>query len=65
MRFWVKDFGIGMSPGFALRLQSERRSVDKIKELEGLKALVVDDFNACGSVTKILVQTLQGIFGRR
>ena len=54
-----------MSPGFALRLQSERRSVDKIKELEGLKALVVDDFNACGSVTKILVQTLQGIFGRR
>ena len=27
----------------ALRLQTERRSVEKIKELEGLKALVVDD----------------------
>lgn len=41
----------------ALRLQSERRSVEKIKELEGLKALVVDDdFNTCDSVTKMLVQ---------
>lgn len=41
----------------ALQLQSERRSVEKIKELEGLKALVVDnDFNACDSITKMLVQ---------
>ncbi|MGN0481598.1 MAG: response regulator [Lachnospiraceae bacterium] len=41
----------------ALQLQSERRSVEKIKELEGLKALVVDDdFNICDSVTKMLVQ---------
>lgn len=41
----------------SLRLQSERRSVEKIKELEGLKALVVDDdFNTCDSVTKMLVQ---------
>ena len=40
-----------------LRLQSERRTVEKIKELEGLKALVVDDdFNTCDSVTKMLVQ---------
>ena len=40
-----------------LRLQSERRSVEKIQELEGLKALVVDDdFNTCDSVTKMLVQ---------
>ena len=40
-----------------LRLQSERRSEKKIKELEGLKALVVDDdFNTCDSVTKMLVQ---------
>ena len=40
-----------------LRLQSERRSVEKIKELEGLKALVVDDdFYTCDSVTKMLVQ---------
>ncbi|MGN0357477.1 MAG: response regulator, partial [Blautia sp.] len=41
----------------ALSLQSERRSVEKIKELEGLKALVVDDdFNTCSSVTKMLAQ---------
>lgn len=41
----------------ALRLQSERRSVERIKELEGLKALVVDDdFNTCDSVTKMLVK---------
>lgn len=41
----------------SLRLQSERRGVEKIKELEGLKALVVDDdFNTCDSVTKMLVQ---------
>ncbi|MGN1095039.1 MAG: response regulator, partial [Eubacteriales bacterium] len=40
-----------------LRLQSERRSVEKIKELEGLRALVVDDdFNTCDSVTKMLAQ---------
>lgn len=39
-----------------LRLQSERKSVEKIKELEGLKALVVDDdFNTCDSVTKMLL----------
>ena len=41
----------------ALRLQSERRSIEKIKELEGLKALVVDDdFDTCDSVTKMLVK---------
>ena len=40
-----------------LRLQSQRRGGEKIKELEGLKALVVDDdFNTCDSVTKMLVQ---------
>lgn len=40
-----------------LRLQSEHKSVEKIKELEGLKALVVDDdFNTCDSVTKMLMQ---------
>ncbi|MGN1090115.1 MAG: response regulator, partial [Huintestinicola sp.] len=40
-----------------LRLQSEHRSVEKIKELEGLKALVVDDdFNTCDSVTKMLLR---------
>ena len=41
----------------SLRLQSERRSIEKIQELVGLKALVVDDdFNTCDSVTKMLVQ---------
>ena len=41
----------------ALRLQSEHRTVEKIAELEGLKALVVDDdYNTCDSVTKMLTQ---------
>ena len=40
-----------------LRIQSEQRSIEKIAELEDLKALVVDDdFNTCDSVTKILVK---------
>lgn len=40
-----------------LRLQTEHREVMQIKELEGLKALVVDDdFNTCDSVTKMLVK---------
>lgn len=40
-----------------LRLQSECRSVEEIKELEGLRALVVDDdFNTCDSVTKMLLR---------
>ena len=40
-----------------LRIQSEQRSIEKIAELEGLKALVVDDdFNTCDSVTKMLVK---------
>ncbi|MGN0968484.1 MAG: response regulator [Oscillospiraceae bacterium] len=52
-----QDKGTEFVIRLALRLQSERRSVEKIKELEGLKALVVDDdFNTCDSVTKMLVQ---------
>ena len=40
-----------------LRVQAEHRPVEKIAELEGLKALVVDDdFNTCDSVTKMLVK---------
>ena len=40
-----------------LRVQAEHRPVEKITELEGLKALVVDDdFNTCDSVTKMLVK---------
>ena len=39
------------------RIQSEQHSVEKITELEGLKALVVDDdFNTCDSITKMLVK---------
>ncbi|MEE0791480.1 MAG: response regulator [Faecalibacterium prausnitzii] len=40
-----------------MRAQTEQRPVEKITELEGLKALVVDDdFNTCDSVTKMLIK---------
>ena len=40
-----------------LSLRSERRREEKIEELDGLKALVVDDdFNTCNSVTKMLTK---------
>ena len=40
-----------------MHAQTEQRPVEKITELEGLKALVVDDdFNTCDSVTKMLVK---------
>ena len=40
-----------------MRTQAERRPMEKIIELEGLKALVVDDdFNTCDSVTRMLVK---------
>ena len=40
-----------------LRIQSVSHHSVKIEELEGLKALVVDDdFNTCDSVTKMLVK---------
>ena len=40
-----------------LRLQSASEKDEKIVELEGLKALVVDDdFNTCDSVTKMLLR---------
>ena len=39
------------------RIQSKHQRIEKITELEGLKALVVDDdFNTCDSVTKMLVK---------
>ena len=39
------------------RIQPEHQRIEKIAELEGLKALVVDDdFNTCDSVTKMLVR---------
>ena len=39
------------------RLQTEHKQIEVIKELEGLRALVVDDnFNTCDSVTKMLAK---------
>ena len=39
------------------RIQPEQHRIEKIAELEGLKALVVDDdFNTCDSLTKMLVR---------
>ncbi len=39
------------------RLQSERRHTEEIRELFGMRGLVVDDsFNTCDSVTKMLTQ---------
>ena len=40
-----------------MRTQAEHRPMERITELEGLKALVVDDdFNTCDSVTRMLVK---------
>ena len=39
------------------KLQGERKQIEVISELKGLRALVVDDdFNVCDSVTKMLMQ---------
>ena len=52
-----QDKGTEFIVRLALRLQPERHRAEKIAELEGLKALVVDDdFNTCDSVTKMLVK---------
>ena len=41
----------------SLRIQPEHHRIEKIAELEGLKALIVDDdFNTCDSVTKMLAK---------
>ncbi|MBD5136784.1 MAG: response regulator [Lachnospiraceae bacterium] len=42
---------------FSLKLQDTEKNAQEIKELEGLRALVVDDdFNTCDSVSKMLKQ---------
>ena len=42
---------------FEFRLQKERKQMEVIQELEGLRTLVVDDdFNACDSIAKMLRQ---------
>ena len=52
-----KNKGTEFIINLMLRIQSEQHRVEKITELEGLKALVVDDdFNTCDSVTKMLVK---------
>ena len=52
-----KGIGTEFIIRLTLRLQSEHKAVKKITELEGFKALVVDDdFNTCDSVSKMLVQ---------
>ena len=53
--FTEKDKGTEFVIRLELRLQKEHHPIEKIKELEGLRALVVDDdFNTCDSVTKML-----------
>ena len=52
-----QDKGTEFVISLCLKLQSERRTFEKIAELTGLKALAVDDdFNTCDSVTKMLSQ---------
>ena len=53
----AQDKGTEFTVCVPMRAQTEQRPVEKITELEGLKALVVDDdFNTCDSVTKMLVK---------
>ncbi len=55
--FTEKGKGTEFVIKLALRLQSKRQSPEKVRELDGLKAMVVgSDFNTCDSVTKILEQ---------
>lgn len=52
-----KDKGSEFIIRLEMRVQPKHRREEKIVELEGLKALVVDDdFNTCDSVTKMLVK---------
>lgn len=55
--FTEKGKGTEFVIKLALRLQSKRQSPEKVRELDGLKAMVVgSDFNTCDSVTKMLEQ---------
>ena len=52
-----KDRGTEFVIHLPLRLQEGHQNVEKIRELAGLKALVVDaDFHTCDSVTRMLVK---------
>ncbi|MCI8776058.1 MAG: response regulator [Oscillospiraceae bacterium] len=49
------DKGSEFTVEFTLKLQDIQKNEEKIKELEGMRALVVDDdFNTCDSVSKML-----------
>ena len=52
-----QDKGTEFIVRLPFRIQAEQHHTEKIAELEGLKALVVDDdFNTCDSLTKMLVR---------
>ena len=52
-----KDKGSEFIINLSFRLQTETKQPEAIAELQGLRALVVDDnFSTCDSVTKMLVQ---------
>ena len=52
-----QDKGTEFIVRLPFRIQAKQHHTEKIAELEGLKALVVDDdFNTCDSVTKMLVR---------
>ena len=54
-----QDKGTEFIVRLPFRTQPEHHRIEKISELEGLKALVVDDdFNTCDSVTKMLVKEM-------
>lgn len=55
--FTEKDKGTEFVIKLEFKLQDSHHLEEKIQELEGLRALVVDDdFNTCDSVTKMLVK---------
>ena len=52
-----KGKGSTFTVEFTLKLQDSEKMAEQIKELDGLRALVVDDdFNVCDSVSKMLKQ---------
>ena len=55
--FTEQDKGTEFVIRVSMRLQTEHKTDVRIKELEGLKALVVDDdFDTCDSVTRMLLR---------
>ena len=49
--------GSAFTVEFSLKLQDVRKNAEQLKELQGLRVMVVDDdFNVCDSVSKMLIQ---------